>query len=269
LQPSFIGPLPRAKEKCTLNSVTISLIALAFVFGGALLGMFLRKVLPDQHVSADSRSLVMLGTGLIGTMSAIVLGMLVSSAKNSYDTQKSDLTVMSAKIILLDRVLAHYGPETQETRELLRTVVQRALDRVWSPQSSSPAQLALAAPSGNEALYDQILRLSPTNDVQRILRDRAAALAMDVGQTRWLMAEETHNAVSLPFLVILVFWFTIIFISFGLYTPPNPTVLASLFVCALSVSAALLLMLEMYTPFHGLIQISSAPLRDALAHLGQ
>jgi hypothetical protein len=252
-----------------LNSITVSLAALAIVFGGALLGMFLRKVLPDQHVSADSRSLVMLGTGLIGTMSAIVLGMLVSSAKSSYDTQKNDLTIVSAKLVLLDRVLAHYGPETRETRELLRTFVQSTLDRVWPPPGSQPAQLAPTAVGRNEAMYDEILRLSPTNDAQRVLRDRAVALAMDLGQTRWLMIEETHNSVSVPFLIILVFWFTIIFISFGLYTSPNPTVFASLFVCALSVSGAILLMLEMYTPFHGLIQISSAPLRDALAHMGQ
>lgn len=251
-----------------MNSITVSLAALAIVFGGALLGMFLRKVLPDQHISADSRSLVMLGTGLIGTMSAIVLGMLVSSAKSSYDTQKNDLTTVSAKIILLDRILAHYGPETRESRELMRTAVQRTLDRVWG-HGSQPTELPPSASMSNEALYDQILRLSPTNDVQRTLRDRAVALAMDLGQTRWLMAEETHNSVSLPFLVILLFWFTIIFISFGLYTSPNPTVLASLFVCALSVSGAILLMLEMYTPFRGLIQISSAPLVDALAHLGQ
>ena len=252
-----------------MSAVTISLIALAFVFGGALLGMFLRKTLPDHHVSADSRGLIMLGTGLVGTMAAIVLGMMVSSAKSSYDTQRNDLTAMTAKIILLDRLLAHYGPETREARERLRTVIQLTIDHIWPQDRSRTAELAPTAVSSNEVLYDLILRLSPTSDAQRTLRDRAIVLASDLGEMRWLMFEEARNSVPLPFLAILVFWFTIIFVSFGLYTPPNPTVIASLFICGISVSGAILLILEMYQPYTGLIQISSAPLRDALAHLGQ
>jgi hypothetical protein len=252
-----------------MSAVAISLIALAFVFGGALLGMFLRKTLPDHHVSADSRGLIMLGTGLVGTMAAIVLGMMVSSAKSSYDTQRNDLTGMAARIILLDRVLAHYGPETNEARERLRTVIQITIDRIWPQDRSQTAELSPAAVSRNELLYDQILQLSPKSDAQRALRDRAAILALELGETRWLMFEEARNSVPLPFLAILVFWFTIIFISFGLYTAPNPTVIASLFICGISVSGAILLILEMYQPYKGLIQISSAPLRDALAHLGQ
>jgi hypothetical protein len=129
--------------------------------------------------------------------------------------------------------------------------------------------LVPAAVGSNEVLYDHILRLSPTNDEQRTLRNQATALAMDLGETRWLMIEQATNSVATPFLVILIFWFAIIFVSFGLYTPPNVTVITSLFVCALSFSGAILLILEMYTPYEGLIQISSAPLRDALAHLGK
>lgn len=252
-----------------MSSIAISLIALASVFGGALLGMFLRKILPDHHVIADSRGLVMLGTGLVGTMAAIVLGMMVSSAKGSYDTQKNHLAIMSAKIILLDRVLAHYGPETAETRELLRGVVQQTIDRVWPQNHSQHSELAPAMSASNEALYDKILGLSPTSETQRALRDRAAALAIDLGETRWLMSEEATNTVAPAFLVLLIFWFAIIFVSFGLYTPPNSTVISALFVCALSFSGAILLVLEMYRPYEGLIQISSAPLRDVLAHLGK
>ena len=128
-----------------MSSIAISLIALAFVFGGALLGMYLRKILPDHHVISDSRSLVMLGTGLVGTMAAIVLGMLVSSAKGSYDTQRNNLTVISAKIILLDRSLAHSGPETNDARELLRTVVEQTIDRIWPQDRSRHAELAPAS----------------------------------------------------------------------------------------------------------------------------
>lgn len=251
-----------------MSSITTSLLALTFVFGGALLGIYLRKVLPDHHVSADSRGLVMLGTGLVGTMAAIVLGMMVSSAKASYDTQRNNLTVMSSKVILLDRVLAHYGPETNQSRELLRKAVQHVLDRVW-PKDGSRADLVPAATGTNEPLYDQILALSPTNDTQRALRNEAINLAMDLGEMRWLMIEQASASAAPLFLVILTFWFAIIFVSFGLYTPPNSTVITSLFVCALSVAGAILLVLELYKPYEGLIQLSSAPLRDVLAQLGK
>ena len=248
-----------------MSSIAISLIALAC----ALLGMYLRKILPDHHVISDSRSLVMLGTGLVGTMAAIVLGMLVSSAKGSYDTQRNNLTVISAKIILLDRSLAHYGPETNDARELLRTVAEQTIDRIWPQDRSRHAELAPASLASNEALYDQILRPSPTSDEQRTLRNQAVSLAMDLGETRWLMIEQANTSVTTPFLVILIFWFAIIFVSFGLYTPPNAAVITALFVCALSFSGAISLVLEMYKPYEGLIQIASAPLRDALAHLGK
>lgn len=201
-------------------------------------------------------------------MAALVLGLLVASAKGSYDTQSTELTEMSAKVVLLDRFLGHYGPETKETRDLLRGAVVRILDRTWSKDRTSPSQLELPS-TGNEAIYDKIQGLSPKDDTQRSLQAQALSIAIGLGQTRWLMYEQSVTSVSLPLLVVMVLWLTIIFISFGLFAPPNATVVASLFVSALSVSGAIFLILEMYTPYAGLIQISSAPLRSALAHLGQ
>jgi len=251
-----------------MNSIAIGLITLACVFGGALLGIALRAALPQHHLSADSKDVVKLGIGLVGTMAALVLGLLVASAKSSFDTQGTELTEMSAKVVLLDRILAHYGPEMKETRELLRGAVVRILDRTWPKDSTSPSQLE--PPSvGNEAIYDKIQGLLPKDDTQRSLQAQALSIAIGLGQTRWLMYAQSTTSVSLPLLVVLVFWLTIIFISFGLFAPPNTTVVASLFVSALSVSGAIFLILAMYTPYSGIIQISSAPLHAALAHLGQ
>ena len=115
-----------------MNSVTISLIVLACVIGGALIGLLLGKVLPPNHLSGDSKDVVKVGMGLVGTMTAILLGLLVASAKSFYDTQNNELTEISAKVILLDRVLAHYGPEAKEARDLLRVAVTRLLDTMWS-----------------------------------------------------------------------------------------------------------------------------------------
>jgi hypothetical protein len=219
-------------------------------------------------LSADSKDVVKLGIGLVGTMAALVLGLLVASAKGSYDTQSTELTEMSAKVVLLDRFLAHYGPETKEARDMLRGAVVRILDRTWSKDSTSPSQVEPPS-TGGDVLYDKMQGLSPKDDTQRSIKDQALSVAIGLGQTRWLMYEQSVTSVSLPLLVVLVFWLTIIFISFGLFAPPNATVVASLFVSALSVSGAIFLILEMYSPYSGLIQISSAPLRAALAHLGQ
>jgi len=251
-----------------MSSIGISAIVFACVFGGAMCGMFLRAVLPEHHLSAESKDVVKLGMGLVATMCALILGLLVSSAKSYYDTQSSELTEMSSKIVMLDRLLAHYGPETKEIRGMLRAVVSDFIDRMWSKQSSSSPQSEAPA-SRPEVLLDKVQELSPKDDKQRALQAQAASLTMDLGRMRWLQYMQRANSISMPLLVILVFWLTTIFMSFGLYAPANGTVLTSLFVAALSVSGAILLILEMYMPYKGLIQISSAPFSDALMQLGK
>jgi hypothetical protein len=250
-----------------MSSNTVSLIVFACVFGGALFGILLHAVLPQHHLSAESKDIVKLGMGLVGTMAALVLGLLVASAKGSYDAQGAELTQLSANIALLDRVLVHYGPETKEARNPLRGVVSHILDQMWSKDSTSAS--SLAPPAGDEILLDKIRGLAPKNDAQRLLQGQALSIVMDIGKTRWLMYEQTTTSVSMPLLVVLVLWLTVIFISFGLFAPFNATVVSSLFVSALSVSGAIFLILEMYEPYSGVIAISSAPLRAALVHLGQ
>jgi hypothetical protein len=259
--------LPSAREDSDVSGMAISWIVFACVFGGALLGVCLRAMLPEHHLSTDSKDVVKLGTGLLATMAALVLGLLIASAKGSYDAQRSDLTQVSVDIIGLDRVMTHYGPETKDARDLLRRTVAGSLDRMWPKDASRPAQLEPTA--GPEALYDTIQGLSPQNDAQRSLQAQALRISTDLGRTRWLLFEQRSGSIPLPFLVVLISWVTIIFISFGLFAPPNATVMATLLVCALSVAGAIFLILELDQPFGGFMQISSAPLRDALARLGQ
>jgi len=208
-----------------MNFIAIRLIVLACVFGAALIGMFLRAVLPEQHLSADSKDTVRLGIGVISTMAALVLGLLVASAKNFYDAQSSELTQMSANVILLDRVLAHYGPEAKEARDLLRGAVARTLNLIWHQDHSEMVPTA----TGGEVLYDKIQALSPKNDAQHALQAQASSMAIDLGKLRWLMFEQGSTSISLPLLWMLVFWLVIVFTSFGLFAPSNPTVIATLF----------------------------------------
>jgi hypothetical protein len=213
-------PRDEAREEATMSSIGISAIVFAGVFGGALFGMFISAVLPKHHLSADSNDVVKLGMGLVATMCALLLGLLVSSAKSYYDAQSSELTQMSSKVVMLDRLVAHYGPETGKIRGMMRTSVSAFLDRVWSKQSASSPQSEAPA-SGPEVLLDRIQELSPKDDKQRALQAQAVSLMMDLGGMRWLQYMQGANSISMPLLVMLVFWLTAIFMSFGLYAPAN------------------------------------------------
>ena len=252
-----------------MSSVAISFIVFAVVFGGALTGMLLRGSLPQHHLSGDSKETVKLGMALVSTMSALVLGLLVSSAKSFYDVQSAELNQVSADVVTLDRLLAHYGPETKEAREALRVAVVRNLDRLWPTREGTHTSEAPLAERSAEVLLDEIQALSPKDDKQRSLQAQALSIALNVGRMRWLMYEQSNASVSKTLLVVMIFWLAVVFGSFGLFAPRNATAIASLLAAALAVSGAIFLILEMYTPFSGLVQISSAPLRTALAHLGQ
>jgi hypothetical protein len=251
-----------------MSPFTISLIVLACVFGGALVGMLLHPILPQHHLSSESKDIVKLGVGLVGTMAALVLGLLVAAAKGAYDAQTAELTQISANIATIDRILANYGPETKEIRDILHSAAARILDQMWSKDGASASPTTPVSAAG-ETLYHKIQALSPKNDALRSLQGHALSVVMETGRTRWLMYAQASASVSMPLLVVLVLWLTVIFISFGLFAPFNATVVGSLFVSALSVSGAIFLILEMYTPYTGVIQISSAPLHAALAQLGQ
>jgi Protein of unknown function (DUF4239) len=255
-------------EEAMVNPMTIGCIIMACVFGGALTGMVLRLILPEHHLSADSKDVVRLGVGLIATMSALVLALLVASAKSSYDAQKNEVTQISANIVLLDLALAHYGPETKDIRAQLRPAVTTMIDQIWSKSRSNAAKLAPKT-TGGDRIYDAIQGLAPQNEAQRALQAQAEKVGFDIAQTRWLLFDQASSSIPMPFLIMLVFWVTIIFLSFGLFAPRNATVIATLFLCAFSVSGAIFLILELDRPFGGLIEISDTPMRNAIAHLGQ
>jgi hypothetical protein len=249
--------------------MAIGWVVFALVFGSAMLGMALHAVVPEHHLSTESKDVVRIGIAVIATMSAIVLGLLLASAKGSYDSRSREFTQMSADIILLDHFLAHFGAETKEVRDLLRRSVVDALNQSGS---SNDFQLPiLAAPTtSQQSIYDGIEQLSPQSEAQRSLQGQALKTAVDLSQTRWLLFEQNaQSAIQTPFLVVLVFWLSIIFASFGLYAPRNTTVIAALCVSALSIAGAIFLILELDRPFEGVIRISSAPLRAALAQVGR
>jgi hypothetical protein len=249
-----------------MNPIALGTIVFACVFGATLLGIRLRAALPKHHLSEETKDAVRLGMGLVATMAALILGLLVASADGSYGTKKDELMQMAAKIAYLDQVLANYGPETRDARQLLRHAVEGALRRIW--RESQPEDAA-ADPSTtwSAALPRAIQKLVPQDDAQRAFKTQAAAITVELGQTRWLLFEQTEPSISRPLLLVVIVWLTIIFGSVGLFAPSNSTAVTSLMLAALSVSGAIFLILELDQPFGGLIQISSQPMRNVLSHL--
>jgi hypothetical protein len=242
-------------------------IALACVLGGAALGMYVRKRLPDDCQGADSKDVVRLVMGLVVTTVALALGLLVGSAKSFYDNQNAEMAQIAADYIMLDRILVFYGPEAADARGELRAVLARQLEGSKpSGQSKTYAEIRSGAEVG-ETLFDKIGRLSPKDDGQRYWKTQGLNIGIKLGEMRWLMYEQ--NAVPFPglLLVMLVGWLVLLFVSFGVFAPRNPLVMAGMFASAMAVCGAILLILAMNRPRGLLIRVSDAPLRAAMEQL--
>jgi hypothetical protein len=259
-----------------MSSLTVSCIVFACILAGIILGMVLRAVLHEKHLSAESKDLVKLSMGLIGTMTALVLGLLIASAKSSFDTQRNGLAQMSGNVIFLDRTLARYESVSQDARAtdaraMLRASVADMLQRTWPAENPEPghAEEKSGTEGRYEALYGKIEELAPKTDAQRALQAQALKTATDIGQARWVLFAQKGSSIPTPFLVVMVAWLTLLLASFSLFAPPKPMVVITLLICALAVSSAVFLILELDRPFDGMIQIPSAPLRSALTQLGR
>jgi hypothetical protein len=236
------------------------------LLAAVLAGRRLRRLLPPDHQGAETRDTIKLAAGLIATMTALLMGLLVSSAKNSYDATRGQVVQMAARVAYLDRLLAEYGPEAAEVRSRVRAMNERAVRRIWPEERDSRIELAPERNSGNQ-VFSAVLWLSPQNDVQRTLKDQAVAVLADLGQSRELLLFQSIPSISTLLLTVVVTWLVLIFFSFSLIAPDNSTAALSLVVSAVSVSGAIFLLLELDQPFSGLMKISSEPLVRTLSQI--
>jgi len=251
-----------------MYDLLISLLVFALIFGGALAGMAVRPLLSEQHQTPDSREIVKMATGLIGTLTALVLGLLIASAKSSFDQKTGQVRQMTATIILLDDLLMQYGPEATPVRRLLRQSIPPLANRIWHEEVVPNGRLVQFESSDQSLAFEnELSRLSPNNDAQRSLQSRAIQAFTEAAQIRLQLFAQTGGSIPIPFLIILVFWLVAIFVSFTLFARTNLIATASVFVCALSFACAIFLVLELDKPFTGLMGISSATLRSALLPL--
>jgi hypothetical protein len=253
-----------------MGSLYLALISFGCIFGGVVVGILLRNLLPVHHLKDESKETIKMGAGLIATMAALVLGLLVGSAKSSFDALNDGVKQAGARLILLDKVLGNFGPETKEVRNDLRLNVVALNELIWpSSSTGKPDMATVEQRRGMEAIQEEIQVLKPATDKQRAMQAQALQITGEMLQSRWMMIEHMQNALPVVFLVVVIFWLTMLHLSFGLLAPRNGTVIAVLLVCALSVSGALFLISEMNHPIDGFIKISNAPLLKALDHLGK
>jgi hypothetical protein len=246
----------------------IALVVFLCVFASALLGLYLRVLLPEHHLSEASESALKLAGGLVATIAALVLGLLISSAKNTFDSVNGDLVHNAANMVRLDRMLEQYGPETHDVRAALKHNYAAWVDLLESRDATRAALLNDPAIVGRmEAFQRQVADLSPATDAQRQLQARILHISDDVFAARSLALLQREGSIPMPLLIVLVFWLAIIFGTFGLLAPRNGTIIVAFVMCAASAGGAVFLILEMDTPLDGIIKVSLAPMREALARL--
>jgi hypothetical protein len=252
-----------------MASLLTAVITLASLCAGAVLGSLIRNHLPDHHLRDDSRDVIKMASGMIATLVALVIGLLVTSSKSTYDQASGGVTQIGTKVILLDRLLERYGPETKVIRQKIKEVIAASIDQIWPAGGINPSLGAIERPTGMDEMHDMILQLAPQDEAHRSLRSHAVTTCIELAHSRWLIIEQAQTTLPMAFLGMLIFWLTVLFASLGLLAPRNATTWCCLFVCAVSMAGAIYLILEMNRPLEGAVQISPAPLRKALSVLGK
>ncbi|RBP12896.1 hypothetical protein DFR50_11385 [Roseiarcus fermentans] len=245
----------------------VGLIAFAVIFGGALTGLLAARLLPEDHLSSNTRDAVSVAVAVVGTLAALVIGLLISTASRSFSDRSDALTELSSSLIRADRILIRYGPEANGARVKLRAYATAKAQELF-PQSGEPPvsnddTLALI-----EAAQDAVIALAARTPQQEFARSHALTLTDQVFDARWKLFQQ-QSSIPAPFLVLLIFWLVLVFASFGLFAPPNATVVAAMLLCALAISGGIVMILEFDSSFSGVIRVSSDPLRKALVEMAR
>ncbi len=250
-----------------MNSTLVAVLVFVFVFGAALVGLAIR--VPASHQDGETKDLLKLVMGLVSTITALVLSLLIASAHGSYSTQENEVQQLGAQIVQLDGLFAHYGPEASGCRAQLRRMVQAELARLW-PDAAATQGAAHASQiySPAEDLFATVADLTPKSEAQRSAQARALQLMTSTGTTIRLLYLQAGGSVSWPFFVMLVLWIVMLFVGYGLFATNNATAISALFAGALTVACAIFLILEMNQPFGGMMKLSSVPIESALAQIG-
>jgi hypothetical protein len=257
-----------------MNSQQIALLTFALIFGAALTGFVIQRLLPPQHLSDQSKGAVHLGAALIGTLAALILGLLVSSSKGTYDQAGGLLKEMCATYEHADRLLANYGVEAAPIREQLRHSAEKMIWIIW-PEETVQGEVdglpdRVATKMDLEGVYNRTSLLKPGNANQVHLQNDAMRLMGDIIQKRWMLEEVVlGGGISFVLLVIPVLFIAFIILTYAVYAPRNTTVTFVLFCYAACIAIAVFLISELSSPLQGSLKVSSRQVHIALDEMGK
>ncbi len=250
------------------DPLAISVAVVAVVFTAGIIGFNLYRLLPEHHLSKETYDVIRLGAGMLSVLASLVLGLLIATVKTSYDNTNSAVRSYAADLTVLDETLRDYGEGALEARRRLRDYTTRLLDDVWRAPHEHPFLVEdRAAGELLEHVRDAIRALPMATRDEQSVAGEAEQIATSLLRQRWLLLERTGPSVHPAMIVILVLWIAAIFVSFGINAPRHATMYAVFLVLSLAIGSAIFLILEMDTPFEGLIRISGEPIETALDHM--
>ena len=250
-----------------MNSVFFSLFAFCAIFFGALAAVWVARRLPEPHLTSETRTAVSVSMAVVGTLAALVLSLMLSSAGTSFNARTTAIKTLAVDIIKLDRALQRYGPEAAPIREALRRYARAKTEEL--SHRGQDGDLGIDNLHRLETISDQVVGLGPADERGQRVQAQTLRIIDEMVDARWLLTERSSLAVPLPFLILLIFWLSLLFASFGLFAPRNTTVVLALLLCALAISGGILMILELGAPTRGLIRPSVAPMVTAIQQLAR
>jgi ABC-type amino acid transport system permease subunit len=250
-----------------VRNYVIGLISFAAIFGGALIGRFAANRLPGHHLSSETQSAVTVSVAVIGTLSALVLGLMISAANSSFSKASDEIRELSLQLIRMDRNLRRYGPEADDARAKLHSWAIAKTQELFPEKGQSPLSSRTTIEK-LESVQDALLVLTPKDERQKYLRTLCVTLSSTVIEARWALEEPSHS-IPIPFLILLIFWLAVVFASFGLFTPANPTAIVALLLCSLAVAGGIALIEDLSDPYSGFIRLPSEAMHRALVEIAR
>jgi hypothetical protein len=254
-----------------MSSATLTFLALLCPLIGTALGIALRRRLPQHHLSPNAIDVIKLAAGLMATLVALVLGLLITSANTYRVSVENGYRQMLASVVQLDQYLRAYGPETRDIRARVRGLVVGVVQERWPDEAFGPAEVVVEA--NHEAMIElqrKIALLAPGDAAQRWFQSQALQITNNIVLLRQLMwNQEAEGASRLPVFMVVFLSTVVVFGSFSLFVKPNPTVVGSLALAALTIAGATFVIAELNSPFHGLLQVPSTAAHAAVTTLGK
>jgi hypothetical protein len=250
-----------------MSPFLVALVIFLLMILGTVLGLALNPILEAHHLSENYKDLLRGNRSVIVQLLAVTLGLLIAQSLSSFEQKSGVLKTQASNIITLDHVLKQFGTGAEKAKAELHKAISDEIAKIEATAEDEDDASHEVAKIAMEPLRVSLLNLSPKNPTQDYLKTRALTLGEEIISARWKIYEQMNSEIQWPLIAVFVFWLVTVYFSFGVLTPRDGVLIAGLFLSALSLAAAAYLVIELDTPYQGLVSISSKPLHSAINHL--